>query len=214
MKFDVTYYPEKEEKLNVLSHGLGVVLSIIAFPFLVFKALETNDSLVVLSFIIYGLSMIILYTASTLYHSAVNKKIRFYLNILDHSAIYVLIAGTYAPFALVVLQGATGWLIFGISWLLAIIGVFYKLYFIGKYQVFSVVTYVLMGWMVIFVIEPLLESLSTEGMQLLLAGGGCYSIGALFYVLPKVPFNHAIFHVFVLLGSLCHFITIYFFMLN
>lgn len=214
MEFNVTYYPEKEEKLNILSHGLGVVLSLIAFPFLIIKSLKTNDPLVILSFVIYGLSMILLYAASTLYHSAVNRKLRFFLNIFDHAAIYILIAGTYAPVALIVLQGKIGWLIFGLSWLFAILGVLYKWYFIGKYRVLSIITYVLMGWMVIFAIEPLLQNFQKEGLLLLLAGGIFYSIGAVLFALPKIPYNHAIFHVFVLLGSLAHFFAIYCFVLN
>jgi hemolysin III len=214
MEFKVTYYKENEEKWNVLSHALGVVLSVIAFPFLVIKASKTDDPLVMLSFIIYGLSMIVLYTASTLYHSAEKEKIRYYLNIFDHSAIYILIAGTYAPVALVVLQGTTGWLIFGLSWLFAFIGVFYKIFFIGRYKIISVITYLAMGWMIVFAINPLLENLSPQGLSLMLLGGVSYSVGALFFAFPKIPYNHAIFHVFVLLGSLSHFIAIYCFVLE
>lgn len=214
MEFKVTYYKEKEERWNILSHAFGVVLSVIAFPFLIIKASKTDEPLVMLSFIIYGLSMIVLYTASTLYHSAENNKIRYYLNIFDHSAIYILIAGTYAPVALVVLQGTTGWLIFGLSWLFAFIGVFYKIFFIGRYKVISVITYLAMGWMIIFAINPLLENLSEEGLRLMLLGGVSYSVGALFFAFPRIPYNHAIFHVFVLLGSLSHFIAIYCFVLE
>ncbi|WP_139957218.1 PAQR family membrane homeostasis protein TrhA [Flavicella sediminum] len=213
MEFKVKYYPEKEERWNVISHGLGVLLSLIAFPFLISKALQYEDPLVMLSFIIYGLSMIILYVASTLYHSAKNRKIRYYLNIFDHAAIYVLIAGTYAPVALVVLQGKIGWLIFGFSWVLAIIGVFYKIFFIGKYKTISVITYVAMGWMVIFALRSLLENFSSEGLRFLLLGGIFYSLGALFFALPKLAYNHAIFHFLVLFGSISHFIAIYCFAL-
>ena len=214
MKFDVTYYPKFEEKLNIISHGIGMVLSLVGFPFLIYKAAKSNDVLVVLSFIIYGLSMIVLYTASTLYHSAVNKKYRYYLNIFDHSSIYVLIAGTYAPVALVVLQGTIGWLIFILSWIFALIGVFYKIYFIGKYRLVSIATYLIMGWMIVFAIKPLLQNFSLDGLMLLLYGGIFYSLGAVFFVLKNVKFNHAIFHVFVLLGSLCHFLAIYYYVLE
>jgi hemolysin III len=214
MKFDVTYYPKFEEKLNIISHGIGVVLSVIAFPFLVYKACKTNDPLVVLSFVIYGISMIVLYTASTLYHSAVNDKYRYYLNIFDHASIYILIAGTYAPVALVVLQGTVGWLIFGFSWVFALIGVFFKIYFIGKYRFVSIVTYLSMGWMIVFAINPLLQNFSEEGLKMLFFGGISYSIGAVFFIFKNLPYNHAIFHVFVLLGSLFHFIAIYYFVLD
>ena len=214
MKLYGTYYPEIEEKFNIISHGIGVVLSLIAFPFLIYKAFKTNDLLVVLSFVIYGLSMIVLYTASTLFHMAVHKKFRHYLNIFDHASIYVLIAGTYAPVALVVLQGSVGWLLFGLSWVFAILGVFYKVYFIGKYRLLSILSYLAMGWMIVLAINPLLQNLSPEGIKLLLFGGIFYSIGAIFFIFKHVPYNHAIFHVFVLLGSLCHFIAIYCFVLE
>jgi hemolysin III len=209
MDYNVTYYPKLEEKLNIYSHGLGMVLSLIAFPFLIYKAILTNDLVVVLSAIIYGTSMIILYTASTLFHSAVNKKYRYYLNIFDHSAIYILIAGTYAPIALVVLQGTLGWVIFGVSWVLAILGVFFKVFFIGRYQIMSIATYIIMGWMIVFAFKPLIENFAPKGLQFLALGGVSYSIGALFFILNKVPYNHAVFHVFVLLGSLSHFLAIY-----
>jgi hemolysin III len=186
-----------------------MVLSLIAFPFLINKAIKSNDSVVVLSCVIYGLSMIVLYTASTLFHSAVNKKFRYYLNIFDHSAIYILIAGTYAPIALVVLQGTLGWTVFGVSWGLAILGVFFKIFFIGRFQILSIATYIIMGWMIVFAIEPLMDKFASEGINLLTLGGISYSIGALFFAIKKMPFNHAIFHVFVLLGSLFHFLAIY-----
>lgn len=209
MEFNVTYYPEKEEKINIVSHGLGAVLSFVAFPFLLIKAFKTKDPEVILSFIIYGSSMIILYVASTLYHSAKNNKYRYYLNIFDHASVYILIAGTYAPVALVVLEGRLGWLVFGGSWLLAIFGVVYKVYFIGKYKTLSIMSYVLMGWMLIVVIKPLLNNFSDKGVLFLLLGGIFYSVGALFFTLQKLKFNHAIFHVLVLFGSLCHFLAIY-----
>jgi len=213
MDYKVTFYSKLEEKLNIYSHGLGLVLSFIAFPFLVFKAWQTDDSTVVFSCIIYGLSMIVLYTASTLYHSAVNIKYRYYLNIFDHSAIYILIAGTYAPITLGVLQGRLGWSIFGFSWFLAIVGIFFKLFFIGRYKIVSIITYILMGWMIVFAIQPLIDKFDSRGLFFLALGDVFYSIGALFFVLKKVRFNHAIFHVFVLLGSLSQFVSIYVYML-
>ena len=153
--------------------------------------------------------MILLYLASTLYHSTVNKQIRYYLNILDHSSIYVLIAGSYAPIALVVLDGQLGWLVFALSWLIAIIGILYKVYFIGKYKVLSVLSYVAMGWLIIFFLKPLIANLDPIGLKWLLYGGIAYSIGAYFFAENRIPFNHAIFHLWVLAGSLCHFVAIY-----
>lgn len=213
MEFEVTYYPKLEERLNILSHGLGALLSIIALPFLIIKASNTNDSVAVLSVVIYGASMIVLYLASTLFHSAVNKKFRYYFNIFDHTAIYILIAGTYAPVALVVLKGTLGWVIFGLSWLFAISGVLFKVFFIGRFKIVSIVTYIAMGWMIVFAIKPLLESFSEEGLKFFALGGISYSIGALFFAFNKIPYNHAIFHVFVLFESLFHFIGIYYYIL-
>ena len=213
MEYNVKYYEEKEEKWNVWSHAIGFALSVIVFPFLIYKAVASYDATTVISYIIYGLSMIVLYAASTLYHSAVNQQIRYYLNILDHSAVYVLIAGSYAPIALVVLDGQLGWLVFTLSWLIAFIGIVYKIYFIGKYKVLSVLSYVAMGWLIIFFLKPLMANLDPVGLKWLLYGGISYSIGAYFFAENRIPYNHAIFHLLVLAGSLCHFVAIYYYVL-
>ena len=202
-------YSEKEERLNVLSHGFGLVLSIIAFPFLVIKALDYPDFWKPISFVIYGLSLIILYAASTFYHAAKNPKKRRQLNIFDHAAIYVLIAGGYSPFCIVALNSSLGWYMFVFVWVFALVGIILKLFFTGKFDKISTAMYLLMGWQVMFFIKPLMNSLTVEGFQLLVAGGIFYSIGAILYSIKKIPYNHAIFHLFVLLGSLSHFIAIY-----
>lgn len=203
-------YSKLEENLNVISHGFGLVVSFIAFPFLVMKSLNFEGFWKPASFIIYGLSLIILYAASTFYHSAKNPKKRRKLNIFDHSAIYGLIAGTYTPFCLVVLNSSLGWYMFAFVWLFALTGIILKLFFTGRFDKLSTIMYVLMGWQVLFFIKPLMRSISTEGLQFLILGGVFYSIGAVLYSIKKIPFNHAIFHVFVLLGSLSHFISIYY----
>ncbi len=210
MDYEVKYYEEIEEKWNVWSHALGFLLSVIIFPFLMYKAIVSKDINIIISYAIYGISMMLLYAASTLYHSAINRKIRYYLNILDHSAIYILIAGSYAPISLVVLDGRLGWIVFGISWTVAILGIIYKVYFIGRYKILSVLPYLVMGWLIIFFLKPLMENLPIWGQRWLLFGGMFYSIGAYFFVANKIKYNHAIFHVLVLLGSLCHFISIYY----
>jgi hemolysin III len=202
-------YSEKEERLNVLSHGFGLVLSIIAFPFLVIKALDYPGFWKPISFVIYGLSLIILYAASTFYHAAKNPKKRRQLNIFDHAAIYVLIAGGYSPFCIVALNSSLGWYMFVFVWVFALVGIILKLFFTGKFDKISTAMYLLMGWQVMFFIKPLMNSLTVEGFQLLVAGGIFYSIGAILYSIKKIPYNHAIFHLFVLLGSLSHFIAIY-----
>jgi hemolysin III len=202
-------YPKKEETLNILSHGLGFLLSIVALPFLILKSLNFIGFWKPLSFIIYGLSMIILYAASTFYHAAKNPKKRRRLNIFDHAAIYVLIAGSYSPFCLVALDSSLGWYMFVFVWLFALAGVILKLFYTGKFDKLSTALYLLMGWQVVFFIKPLMASLTLEGLQFLFAGGIFYSVGAILYSIKKLPYNHAIFHIFVLLGSLSHFLAIY-----
>jgi hemolysin III len=203
-------YSSSEEKLNIWSHAFGLLCSAIAFPFLVIKALNFNGILKPTSFIIYGFSLIILYAASTFYHAAKAPKKRRKLNIFDHAAIYVLIAGSYTPFCLVALAANLGWYLFISVWLFALIGVVLKFFFTGRYNKLSTAIYVLMGWQVIFFINPLIESLSSFSLKFLFIGGVFYSIGAVLYMIKKLPYNHAIFHLFVLLGSFSHFLAIYF----
>jgi hemolysin III len=208
-----TYYDPKEEKLNVLSHGIGLILSVIALVLLVVFASLEGGLWHIVSFSIYGASLIVLYSASTLYHYVQNPKLRYRLNIFDHASIYILIAGTYTPFTLVVLDGWVGWTIFGVSWGLALIGVILKLFFIGRFDKISTIAYVLMGWLIVFAIKPLVHNLPIEGLLWLLAGGVFYTIGAVLYSIKRIKYNHAIFHIFVLLGSFSHFIAVFFYVL-
>tara|TARA_B110000908_G_scaffold133725_1_gene157793 strand:+ start:2937 stop:3590 length:654 start_codon:yes stop_codon:yes gene_type:complete len=203
-------YSEKEEKLNVLTHGFGLLLSVIALFLLIVKSIKSENTTIITSFIIYGLSLIILYAASTFYHASKDLDKRYKLNIFDHASIYVLIAGTYTPFTLVTLEGWVGWTIFGISWGLALIGVILKLFYTGKYDRISTIAYVLMGWLIVFAIKPLLANLSTEGLIWLFAGGVLYTTGAVLYSVEKIKYNHAIFHIFVLAGSFSHFMAVYY----
>ncbi|AOW17524.1 hemolysin D [Polaribacter vadi] len=202
-------YSIKEEKLNVISHGLGFVLSVIALPFLILKSFNFDGFWKPTSFIIYGFSMVVLYAASTFYHAAKNPKKRRKLNIFDHAAIYVLIAGSYSPFCLVGLNSDLGWYMFLFVWIFAFTGIILKLFFTGRFDKLSTAMYLLMGWQVMFFIKPLMESLTTEAFFYLVAGGIFYSVGAILYSIKKIPYNHFIFHIFVLLGSLSHFIAIY-----
>jgi len=212
-KKDITYYDPKEEKFNIISHAIGLILSVAALILLVVYSSIYGSAWHIVSFTIYGASLIVLYSASTFYHYAQNPKLRHRLNIFDHSAIYVLIAGTYTPFTLVVLNGWVGWTIFGVSWGLAITGIVLKLFFTGKYDKISTFAYVLMGWIVIFAIKPLVHNLPFEGLMWLLAGGIFYTIGAVLYSIKNLKYNHAIFHIFVLLGSFAHFVAIFFYVL-
>ncbi len=209
-----TYYELKEEKLNIITHGIGILLSVVALFFLILKASIYGTVWHIVSFSIYGVSLLVLYTASTLYHKSQELKLRTKLNIFDHASIYILIAGTYTPFTLVTLNGKIGWWIFGITWFFGITGVILKLFFTGKYDRLSTIIYVLMGWIIVFAIKPLLQNLPIEGIYWLLAGGISYTLGAVLYSINKLKYNHAIFHVFVLIGSICHFISIYFYVLT
>lgn len=213
MKTELNYkYSKKEEKLNIITHAFGLILSITAFPFLLMKSFDYEGFSKSLSLLVYGFSLIILYAASTFYHAANEPNLRRKLNILDHAAIYVLIAGSYTPFTIIVLKGTLGWFILGFTWSFAIAGIVMKLFFTGRFEKLSTILYVLMGWQIIFAMKPLSNNLSNEGVELLFYGGLFYTIGALFYSLKKIQYNHAIFHVFVVLGSFCHFLTVYFYL--
>ncbi len=213
MENRLTFYHPTEEKLNIISHGSGLILSIVALILLVVFAIREGTVWHVASFSIYGASLVILYTASTLYHYVQEPNLRYKLSILDHAAIYVLIAGSYTPFTINVLSGTFGWAMFGVIWAIAIIGITLKLFFTGKYGKISTVAYVLMGWIGALGLTTLLENLPVEGVIWLIAGGISYTIGALIFGFKKVRFNHAIFHMFVLLGSFCHFISVFLYVL-
>ncbi|RLD65159.1 MAG: hemolysin D [Bacteroidetes bacterium] len=204
-------YTDKEEIFNTISHGLGLILSIPALIVLVVYANIEGNIWHIVSFSIYGSSLLILYLASTLYHGAKNPELKQKLNVFDHAAIYVLIAGTYTPFALVTLNGFWGWLIFGIVWGIALIGLVLKLFYTGRFRKISTLAYVLMGWVVIIAIKPLINNLSGDGLFWLFIGGVFYTVGAVFYLLKKLPYSHGIFHVFVLLGSLSHFFAVFYY---
>jgi len=207
-------YNPTEEKINVWTHKTGIFLSLIALVLMLLKTIPSHDSYKIISSLIYGLSLITLYTASTLYHRETNIKRRRYLNIFDHAAIFILIAGTYTPFALVTLKGFTAGLLLAVIWSIAGIGIWLKFYFTGRYEKLSTLLYLIMGWLVIFFIKPLMMALPLQGLYWLIAGGLFYTIGAIFFSLNKIKFNHAIFHVFVLWGSLAHFIAIYIYVLT
>lgn len=208
----VHWYSKKEEFLNILTHGIGLVLSIIAFPFLIYKTVDFSGFWKPFSLVVYGMSLIVLYAASTFYHASKKASQRRKLNIFDHAAIYILIAGTYTPFTIIVLPGITGEILSATTWIFAGTGIILKLFFTGKYDKLSTIMYVLMGWQIIFAIQPLLASFPEKGLQWLIAGGISYTIGAVFYSIKKLTYNHAIFHVFVLFGSISHFIAIYYYM--
>jgi hemolysin III len=202
------FYTATEERLNVITHGFGFILALIGAILLLNKGLHEGTHLRLISYLIYCFGLLTLYLASTLYHSAKVPKLKKRLNIFDHSAIYVLIAGTYTPIALLSMKGIWGWTIFCIIWVLAAIGIILKFYFTGRYSKISTTTYVLMGWVILIAIKPLINSMPAQGLLWLLAGGIFYTLGALLYQKKSMKYNHAVFHIFVLLGSFCHYIVI------
>jgi len=208
-KTNIQFYSPTEEKLNIWSHAFGIFLSIIALVLLIIKAVQQDNIWMMISFPIFGVSLILLYLASTLYHASKEPQKRFKLKVFDHAAIYVLIAGSYTPFTLVSLNGETGWLIFSMVWVMAFTGIILKLFFTGKFKIVSTAMYVLMGWLIVFYFQDLTAHLHEKGVFYLILGGILYTIGAILYSIKKIKFNHAIFHFFVLAGSFCHFLSIY-----
>ncbi|CAM5217920.1 Channel protein (Hemolysin III family) OS=Ureibacillus acetophenoni OX=614649 GN=SAMN05877842_102376 PE=3 SV=1 [Ureibacillus acetophenoni] len=202
-------YSKKEEFWNALTHGIGALLAIPATIVLTMKALERGSNVELVSYIIFGVSMFLLYLASTLYHSLPNHK--SFLKKMDHSSIFLLIAGTYTPVALVAIGGTTGWILVGVEWGLALIGVVLKQFFVHRFKRISLLVYIGMGWLVIFVYQPVIEYLTINGVLVLLAGGLSYTIGTYFYRNNKIPYNHAIWHVFVMGGSVFMFLAIFYF---
>lgn len=201
-------YTIGEEIANSITHGIGAVLSVAGLTLLVVLAAIYGDVWRIVSFSIYGTSLFLLYLASTLYHSIQQPKIKRVLRIFDHAAIYLLIAGTYTPFMLVSLRGPWGWSFFGIIWGLAFLGIAFKAFFIGRYEKLATAAYVLMGWLCIAAFKEMLATLSPGGMAWVIAGGIVYTLGVIFYAWEKLPYNHAIWHLFVLGGSICHFFAI------
>jgi hemolysin III len=197
----------------VISHSIGFILSVVAIFFLLDKSILTGSFCIIFCSTVFGFSSLCLYGASTLYHREKNEDRRLKLKIFDHSSIYILIAGSYTPFLIITLHGFTGNLIFIAVWSIAIIGIILKFFFTGRLSLLSTISYVLMGWIIVFAFKPLYTHLSPDGFFWLLAGGVSYTVGALLYQIKKLKFNHAIFHIFVLIGTICHFISIYFYVI-
>jgi len=199
-----------EEKLNALTHAIGAVFGIVALVLLIiFETKKTEFSL--FSVVVYGISIIILFTASTMYHSFTDEKKKHYFRIVDHISIYLLIAGTYTPVLLITLEQSKGWLLFYIVWAIAGFGVILKLFFTGKFEAFSTILYLAMGWLIVFDFSTLNSLMPANGIVLLMAGGLAYTVGIVFYAIEKIPYNHVIWHLFVLAGAICHFFMVLFF---
>lgn len=201
-----------EEHLNAVSHGFGVFLGLIGLMLLIkYDSNKTNWSL--FSIIIYGISVIILFTASTLYHAVTDIKLKHYYRIIDHVSIYLLIAGTYTPILLITLVNSSGWMLFWLMWGIALIGMVLKLFYTGRFEIVSTCLYLIMGWMIVFDFNTLSEAVPSEAILWLFAGGLFYTVGIIFYAVNRIAYNHVIWHFFVLLGAISHYLMILFFII-
>ncbi|SDK20533.1 PAQR family membrane homeostasis protein TrhA [Natronincola ferrireducens] len=205
-------YTLAEEIFNSISHGIGILLSIVALAILIAFASIKGDIWGIISFSIYGFTLFFLYTASTLYHSIFHEKTKRIFRVLDHVAIYLFIAGSYTPITLVALRGSWGWTLFTIIWSLAIVGIVLKVISIDKIKHLSTIIYILMGWLIVIAIKPMLHTVPRGLFGWLLAGGLFYTFGVIFYACKKIPFNHGIWHLFVLGGSITHYLGILFYL--
>jgi hemolysin III len=209
----VAAYTPREEIANVVTHGLGIVLSVAGLVALTVLASLRGDAWYVTSTAIFGGSLVLLYTTSTLYHCFHDEGRKRLLRKFDHAAIFLLIAGTYTPFLLVSLRGPWGWSLFGIVWGLAVAGMALKFWYAGRFRVVSTLIYIAMGWLVLTVLRPLSLALPREGIWLLLAGGFCYTGGAAFYLWKRLPYHHAVWHLSVMAGSACHWAAVFFYIM-
>lgn len=204
-------YCKGEEIANSITHFLGAGLSIAAIAILVFRATKLGGVKHVIGFVVFGISLLLLYSMSAIYHMLpYNSKSRRIFKVLDHSAIYVLISGSYTPYLLTVIQGVSAWIIFGIQWGLTTLGILFKIKFAGRFKLLSTIIYLIMGWMIVVVFKNLKTNLSPLALQLLVASGITYSVGTIFYMMKNVKYTHAIWHLFVLGGSILNFLSVFY----
>lgn len=197
-----------EQLANVVTHGVGLVLSVVALASLIVIARVHGDPRRLVTVGVYGLTLMLMYTASTCYHCVRSPRARYAMRVFDHATIFLLIAGTYTPIALVGLGGRWGWSLFGVVWGLAAVGIVAKVFFVGRYEALSVTLYVLMGWLALVALKPLIAVMPAAALGWIFGGGLVYTAGVGFYLWDRLPFNHAIWHLFVLAGSACHFTAV------
>ncbi|MGB2879880.1 MAG: hemolysin III family protein [Candidatus Omnitrophota bacterium] len=202
-----------EETANSITHGIALLLSIAGAVILIVSASRYGDIWRVACFSVYGSTLIILYASSALYHSFSLSRQKHVLKIIDHSAVYLFIAGSYTPFVLIPLRGELGWTLFGIIWALALAGVIFNIFFLDRFLVLPTITYLAMGWLALIAVRPIINNFPFKGIVWLIAGGLLYTSGIIFYFSNKLPFHHAIWHLFVLGGSICHYFAILFYVL-
>ncbi len=198
-----------EEIAHSVTHGLGAAASVAGLVLLIVRAVGSGDPWRVVSFTIFGASMVMLYTASTFYHALTPPRAKHVFKVLDHAFIYLLIAGTYTPFLLVSLRGGWGWSLFGVVWGVALAGIVFKVWYAGRFRVVSTLLYIALGWLCIIAVKPLLANVPGPGLGWLLGGGAAYTGGAVFYLWRGLKYHHAVWHVFVLAGSVCHWVAVY-----
>ena len=205
----IKFFSVKEEIADSVLHGIGAILSIVFLVLLIIKSVTIGTAWHIVSYTIFGATLLILYTKSSIYHSLPKGTAKNVFERFDHISIYLLIAGTYTPFCFTILRGSLGWTIFGIQWGIALLGIIFKSIWIKKYNTFSTFLYVVMGWVIVFAIKPIILSISPYGLWFLVAGGVSYTVGTVFYLFRLFKYHHAVWHIFVLLGSIFHFLTIY-----
>jgi hemolysin III len=198
----------REEIAHSLTHGIGIIFGIAGLIILISHAADCGSVRHIVGCTIFGAALIVLYSASTLYHGIQHQTAKKVLRIADHSAIYLLIAGTYTPFTLINMQGVWGWSLFGVAWGLALLGIVLQLTPLRKYSAIRLILYLTMGWSIVVAIKPLAASVPISAMRLIVAGGLSYTVGIVFYLWRKLPYNHAIWHVFVLAGSVLHYFAV------
>jgi len=199
-----------EELANSITHGVGLALSMVGLIVLVVLSVTRGDAWHIAGCTIFGVTLVLLYSASTFYHAVRAPRFRRILKILDHTAIYLLIAGTYTPFTLVNLRGFWGWTLFSLVWGFSLFGTLWKFFHADRFQIVSTLIYLAMGWLVLIAIKPVTVALPLSGIVWLIAGGVFYTVGVPFFALKRLPYNHAIWHVFVLAGSICHYLAVMF----
>lgn len=204
-------YTLREEIANAVTHGLGVILSVVALTLMVVYAFLGGDPWRIVSVSIFGATLIILYVASTLYHAIPHPPLKRVMRVLDHSAVYLLIAGTYTPFLLVNMRGPWGWSLFGVLWGVAAAGCVYKVFFTGRWEIISTILYIIMGWTALVAIKPAIVMIPAQALILMVIGGVLYTLGTIFYAWGRLPYNHAVWHLFVLAASAIHVAAVLFF---
>ncbi len=198
----------REELINALTHGLGATAALAGGAVLITLAALFGDGWQLTASIVFGITLLLLYVASTLYHAIQHPVLKGRLKVFDHCAIYLLIAGTYTPFTLIGLRGTLGWTLFGVIWGLALFGVIFKLFYAGRFKLLSTLIYIAMGWLIIIAAKPTMQALDRWTFGWLLAGGAFYTLGTFFYHRPSMRYSHAIWHMFVIGGSVCHYIAV------